>query len=135
PFVVLHIEDSRDDRELFQIAAAQAKLPICWQTANSTKTAIAHLKELLTAAAAGASVTWPDLVLLDFLMPVENGVGVLEFMRTHPKLRQVPVVVLTGCEDKAIAEKVSALGAQAVLLKPHSFESLVELIASVYRAF
>ena len=57
PFVVLHIEDSRDDRELFQIAAAQAKLPICWQTANSTKTAIAHLKELLTAAAAGASVT------------------------------------------------------------------------------
>ena len=135
PFVVLHIEDSPDDRELFQMAAAQAKLPVCWQTANSTKTAIAHLKNLLSAAHAGAPVTWPDLVLLDFIMPVENGVGVLQFMKAHAGLRNLPIVVLTGCEDQAIADQATALGARAVKLKPLSFEGLVELMETIYRSY
>ena len=135
PFVVLQIEDNADDRELFQMAAEQAKLPICWQTANSAKAAIAHLQNLLSVAGAGGHVTWPDLVLLDFLMPVESGVSVLRFIQSQARLKNVPVVVLTGSEDQAITEQACAFGARAVMLKPSNFESLIELIGTIYRTY
>jgi signal transduction histidine kinase/AraC-like DNA-binding protein/CheY-like chemotaxis protein len=38
----------------------------------------------------------PDLVLLDLMMPELDGFGVLEAMRAHPDIRDIPVVVLTA---------------------------------------
>ena len=134
--VVLHIEDSADDRELFQMAAGHAKLPIFWHAATSSKGAIAYLQGLLSGGAGnGSSVIWPDLVLLDIVMPIESGARVLEFVHSHASLRRLPVVVLTGCEDEEITEQAWRLGAQAVFQKPHNFEALVALVQSVYHTY
>ena len=40
--------------------------------------------------------THPDLVLLDLMMPELDGFGVLESMRSDPRSRDIPVIVLTG---------------------------------------
>jgi CheY-like chemotaxis protein len=57
--------------------------------------ASAHLPGLL-ALSQTQSVRWPDLVVLDIVMPGASGLKVLEFIRATPKLSPLPVVILTG---------------------------------------
>lgn len=56
----------------------------------------------------------PDLVVLDLIMPVRSGISVLKQMRSDPKLKDVPVIVLTnGQGDPELAE----FGVEAFLIK------------------
>ncbi len=59
-----------------------------------------------------------DLVLLDIMMPVMNGYQVLEQMNIDPKLRHVPVIVISGLDDMDSIVKCIELGAEDYLLKP-----------------
>ena len=70
-----------------------------------------------------------DLVLLDIIMPIMNGLEVLKVVRSDANLRQVPIVVLTTDETK----KSEALeyGANSFLMKPIRKEELETKIKSV----
>jgi DNA-binding response OmpR family regulator len=129
--LVLHIEDSSNDQTLFQIAASQARLPIEWQTAGSAREAIAYFKDLL-ARSRTQPVRWPDLVILDLLMPLENGITVMKFIHGVSELARVPIVVLSGYEDQTAIMEASRLGAKSVLHKPHDFEELTQLVTSLF---
>ncbi|MBP9901921.1 MAG: response regulator [Verrucomicrobia subdivision 3 bacterium] len=59
----------------------------------------------------------PDLVLLDLMMPKLSGDNVLRFIRTHPKLAKLPVVVLTNAFMSDQARTVSALGVARAIVK------------------
>lgn len=61
--------------------------------------------------------TRPDLVLLDLMMPVLDGFGVLETMQAHDSLRNIPVIILTSISlTNDILERLS-LGVTKVLQK------------------
>ena len=74
----------------------------------------------------------PDLILLDFEMPVMNGPKVLEALRGDKKTAQIPVVFLTGHSDKDSVMEVMKLRPQGYLLKSTKKE---DIIASVDRFF
>jgi len=60
----------------------------------------------------------PDLVCLDLMLPEMSGFEVCEFMRAHPALREVPILIMSARAkpmDRAFAEEV---GATAYLVKP-----------------
>lgn len=60
----------------------------------------------------------PDLVCLDLMLPELSGFEVCEFMRAHPALREVPILIMSARAkpmDRAFAEEV---GATAYLVKP-----------------
>jgi diguanylate cyclase (GGDEF)-like protein len=59
-----------------------------------------------------------DLVVLDLEMPELDGFGLLEIVRGHPRLRHLPVVVLTGDETRETAEAAMRAGATSYLVKP-----------------
>jgi class 3 adenylate cyclase len=59
-----------------------------------------------------------DLVLLDIMMPELDGYQVLEQARADPRLRQIPVVVISGVEDMASIVRCIELGAADYMLKP-----------------
>jgi len=64
----------------------------------------------------------PDLILLDILMPKLNGFHVLKELKKRPKLRQVPVILLTNLGEADIdlnKELASALGVTDYLIKSH----------------
>jgi two-component system sensor histidine kinase/response regulator len=44
----------------------------------------------------------PDLILLDLLMPVMDGIAVCQRLREHPEWRDIPVVFLSAADDKAL---------------------------------
>jgi len=70
-----------------------------------------------------------DLILLDIIMPIMNGIEMLNVVRADDNLRQVPIVVLTTDETK----KAEALecGANSFLMKPIRGDELVQKIKSV----
>ncbi|RRR70040.1 MAG: response regulator [Candidatus Viridilinea halotolerans] len=59
-----------------------------------------------------------DLVLLDLMMPVIDGYGVLEVMREDTRLRTIPVIVVSALDELDSVVRCIELGAEDYLIKP-----------------
>src|SRR3989440_5942995 len=59
-----------------------------------------------------------DLVLLDVQMPEMDGYAVLEHLKAHPRLRDIPVIMISAVEELESVVKCIGLGAQDYLPKP-----------------
>ncbi|MBQ9632297.1 MAG: response regulator, partial [Lachnospiraceae bacterium] len=70
----------------------------------------------------------PDLILLDYEMPVCDGRQTLEMIRADADLMDIPVIFLTGVSDRAHIEAVLGLKPAGYLLKPPIREKIVEAI-------
>jgi class 3 adenylate cyclase len=60
----------------------------------------------------------PDVVLLDVIMPDLDGYQVLERLKGDPKLRSIPVIMVTGVDEVESAVRCIELGADDYLSKP-----------------
>ncbi len=74
----------------------------------------------------------PDLILMDYDMPVTTGSKVLEMIRSEHDSADIPVIFLTGMADRETVMQVMALKPQGYFLKSMPKE---ELVASVDRFF
>lgn len=70
----------------------------------------------------------PDLILLDYEMPVCDGKQVLEMIRADEETRDIPVIFLTGKDDRESVMNVMALKPQGYLLKTLAPETIVQNI-------
>jgi CheY-like chemotaxis protein len=69
----------------------------------------------------------PDVILLDFMMPVLDGPGVLEALRVHPVGRRVPVIVMSAVAEKTVRARCGDSFA-AFLHKPFNVDDLLPLL-------
>ena len=70
----------------------------------------------------------PDLILLDYEMPVCDGRQTLAMIRADEDLRDIPVIFLTGVSDRAHIEAVLDLKPAGYMLKPPIKEKIIEAI-------
>ena len=70
----------------------------------------------------------PDLVLLDYMMPLLDGPGVLSAMRADPRLRDVPVIMVSAMPETVVRKRCN--GYRSFLRKPFDFESLLSAVDS-----
>ncbi len=75
-----------------------------------------------------------DIVLADIGMPIKDGFEVAAFVKGHPELKHVPVILLTGAFDPVDDARVSAVGAAAVLAKPFEPQVLVARVRDLLRS-
>jgi two-component system CitB family response regulator len=75
----------------------------------------------------------PNLVILDHWLNDGTGLDLLEWIADHHGLRDIPVIVFTGCEDPAVRDKALALGARDFLLKPGGVEELGKAIEGLVK--
>lgn len=68
----------------------------------------------------------PDLVFLDYMMPVMNGAGLLSAMAADPALRDTPVVMMSSMPEAAVAERCH--GYVAFMRKPFKVAQVIALI-------
>lgn len=61
----------------------------------------------------------PDLILLDILLPKMSGFDVLKRLKKDPKLKDIPVILLTNLEQKPDVDEGLKLGAVDYLIKAH----------------
>lgn len=70
----------------------------------------------------------PDCVLLDIELPGTNGFDILARMRQHPRLKGLPVIMLTAMASQQDVFKGLSLGASAYVAKPYKKQTLVDTI-------
>ncbi|MFO0726281.1 MAG: response regulator [Myxococcota bacterium] len=69
----------------------------------------------------------PKLILLDLKLPVVCGREVLRALKADPKLRQIPVVILTASSQESDLTECYRVGANSYLQKPIDFEAFEEI--------
>jgi CheY-like chemotaxis protein len=72
----------------------------------------------------------PELVLLDFMMPVLDGPAMVRAMRTDAELRAIPIVIMSSLPESAIAEAVSGMY-DGFIRKPFRLRVVNEMVNRV----
>ncbi len=70
----------------------------------------------------------PDLILSDIIMPEKNGYEVCEYVKSHPELRHIPVILLTGTFEPFDPDRAEKAGCDAVVTKPFESQSLIQKV-------
>jgi CheY-like chemotaxis protein len=78
-----------------------------------------------------AGVPVPDLILLDLNLPRKDGREVLAEVKEDPRLRLIPVVVLTTSEAERDLVRIYGLHANAYVVKPIDMDGFVEVVQAV----
>jgi CheY-like chemotaxis protein len=79
-----------------------------------------------------AKVFRPDLILLDIMMPVLNGLQTLEKLKADAEVKDIPVVMLTNLANKSDAERALAMGAVKYLVKSdYDPKQVIEIVTSI----
>jgi len=73
--------------------------------------------------------TKPDLVIVDFMMPILGGDGVIRAIRSDDRLRDIPVILASALPEQVIRERCN--GFNAFLRKPFKTERLLEEISKL----
>jgi CheY-like chemotaxis protein len=125
PITILLADDDEEDRLMTTEALTESRL------ANEVRF-VADGEELTDylfrrgAYVNGADAPTPGLILLDLNMPKKDGREVLAEIKRDPRLRQIPVVVLTTSKTEEDIVRSYALGVNSFITKPVTFEGLVE---------
>jgi CheY-like chemotaxis protein len=74
----------------------------------------------------------PDLVLCDIIMPEKDGYEVCDFIKRHPQLSNVPVLLLTGAFEPFDQERAARVQCDGFLAKPFEPETLIAKVKDLH---
>jgi CheY-like chemotaxis protein len=117
-FLVLVVDDTVDNLVIISLHLQQSGYRVV--TANDGEEAIKV-----------ASLTHPDLILMDISMPGLDGLGATRKIREHPTLRPVPVIAVTAFTTEGFQRAAYDAGMEGYLTKPIDFERLNDLVRSL----
>ena len=78
-----------------------------------------------------ADTPLPGLILLDLNMPKKDGREALQEIKNNPRLKHIPVVVLTTSAAEVDVVRTYNLGVNSFITKPVTFDGLVEVMRSL----
>ena len=73
----------------------------------------------------------PDLILLDYTMPVLDGFETMTQLVADPELKRIPVVMLTAEGGRDTMAKMAKLGVRDYLVKPFKEDVVIERIGRI----
>ncbi len=120
--LVVFADDDADDRLLLQEAFEENNLKC---TLDFVEDGIELLEYLEKNAAT------PSLILLDINMPRKDGKQILQEIKTSAQWRHIPVVMFTTSKSPDDIRKCYDLGANSFIVKPSSFESLLNVTNNI----
>lgn len=121
---VLLIEDNPADAALLKATLRESPVPHEVTVISRGDDAIAYLKREHPYE----SAKMPHFVLLDLNLPRKSGFEVLGEIKGDPKLKIIPVIVLTSSESPEDVLNSYALGANSYLRKPDSLNNIRDLV-------
>lgn len=121
-----------DEPGAFKHACEKARVSFKCESAPSPEEAIAYLSGTGRYADRRRH-PMPALVVLDWDLEANGGLQVLMWIRSQPPLRYLPVVVLSASKSQTDMKRAYDRGASSYLLKPQTFDGLIELIKMIDR--
>ena len=127
---ILYVDDDGNDVVLMKHAIRAAGACFELQVVNNPEEAGAYL-DGDEPYGDRKCFPFPALVLLDLKMPRMHGFEVLTWIRKHPNLKRMVVIVLTASNHDREVNRAYELGANSYLVKPVQLEALVELVKGI----
>ncbi len=122
--VILLVEDNPDDFDLTVRAFRKANISNAVVVARDGVEALDYL--FGTGAHAGKKNELPQVVLLDLKLPRVDGMEVLKRIRSDPRTRFLPVVVLTSSREEQDLVRSYELGVSSYVRKPVDFTQFLD---------
>jgi CheY-like chemotaxis protein len=118
---VLCIDDDNDDRELFadiiddinKSASVKSKIEVV--TASECDEALELLLKMDSL---------PGFIFMDINMPKQDGYQCVPVLKSHERLRDIPIIVCTTGSMDGQLTKMKKLGVQGVIVKQPSFSKM-----------
>ncbi len=130
PIILLMAEDDPDDRLLVREAMEEGHLLNELYFVEDGVQLLDYLKHQGDYANP-EQAPFPDLILLDLNMPRKDGREALQEIKTDPKLRRIPVIVLTTSKAEEDIFRTYDLGVAGYITKPVTFDGLIEVMKTI----
>lgn len=135
----LNLNEKEVEQEASEEKAAKKHILVVDDNGTALRTMKAMLQEYydVSVAISGAQAMTsigkkrPDLILLDYEMPVCDGKMTLEMIRADEEMKDIPVMFLTAVNDRANIEAVLKLKPAGYFLKPPVKDRLLAEIGKV----
>jgi two-component system response regulator len=124
---ILIVEDNPEDLELAQRALRKAKLTNHIEVARDGEEALQFI--FCEGAHSGRKIeNGPKVILLDLKLPKVDGLEVLRRIKSDPRTKLIPVVVLTSSKEQSDVVESYHLGVNSYIVKPVNFEQFSEAV-------
>jgi DNA-binding response OmpR family regulator len=70
-----------------------------------------------------------DLILLDYMLPEQNGLSFLKEIRDDPDLAEIPVIMITTTGLSEVVQAAVILGANDFVAKPFNLQNLIDRVS------
>jgi CheY-like chemotaxis protein len=118
---IMLIDDDPDDQLFFRDAVQMIRPDIQCDGVSSSQEAFSKLKQ----------APLPDFIFMDLNMPVMNGFDCLDYLKSHEKYKNIPVVIFTTSKNVKDISKSRQLGARWYLTKPDDFKLLCRKLKKI----
>ena len=113
---ILIVDDEFGVLEVLEFILRDAGFKVV--TALNGQDALSRLKEVM-----------PDLIIVDYMMPILDGLGVINAVRSDDGLRNVPIILVSALPEQNVRERCA--GYDSFLRKPYKTEQLMDQISSL----
>src|SRR4030081_1507450 len=127
---ILLVEDNQDDMDLALHALRREKLANSIFVARDGEEAL----DFLFCRGAFAQRSFehpPKLVLLDLKLPKVDGMEVLKQVKSDPRTRTIPIVIMTSSKEERDLVAGYNLGANSYIQKPVDFDQFRETVKTI----
>ncbi len=124
---ILLVEDNPGDVRLTMEALKQGKMANRMNVVHDGEEAMAYLRR----EGAFADKPRPELILLDLNLPKKSGHEVLAEIKEDPKLRLIPVIILSSSDAERDVLKTYEHHANCYISKPVEFEQFVNVVKQI----
>jgi CheY-like chemotaxis protein len=127
PVEILLVEDNPNDVELALHALKKNKVSNRIQVVRDGEEALDFIfgKD---ASSDGPSEQRPKMVLLDLKLPKIDGLEVLKRLKSDPRTRSIPVIMMTSSREECDIVKSYELGVNSYIVKPVDFQQFTESV-------
>ena len=124
---ILLVEDNEGDIMLTVEALQEGKIINIIDVVRDGKKAI----DFLTKKGEYETAATPDIIVLDVNLPKKNGHEVLQFIKNHQDLKQIPVIMLTTSSSKSDINKSYENHANCYITKPVDSDGFLKAIKTL----
>lgn len=126
PMSILLVDDDADCRLLIRDAIGEkADTYVIYEACNG-----AESLDLLSRKGGPGQDELPGLIFMDVEMPILDGLETLKRIKSDPRLKHIPVVMMTGVSDEEHMQRAANYGANSYTLKPADADHFLTTVAA-----
>lgn len=127
PKIIFLVEDNKADVRLIEEALKNSSIPLQVVAVRNGMDAMAYLHK----EGEFADALRPDLILLDLNLPRKDGREVLAEIKADPKLKRIPVVILTTSKNEEDISQSYELHVNCYITKSRNLSELFKIVKGI----